>query len=110
MDGYQFHAELPKGRNSKSACKKYGAWTRATIKKGVARGMLGTCVAVLREGGNFLHMGFGNVECVAAVYDRPNSPVASTSCDRDWLRKRTVRIDEATARKLHPEMFRYLDA
>lgn len=49
------------------------------------------------------------VECLAAVFDEPNSPCATTSVSRDILRKNYRRCTEAEARLVHPELFVLLD-
>ena len=49
------------------------------------------------------------VECIAAVFDRPNSQVCGCSASRDYLAKNCKRISEARARKIHPNLFAYLD-
>lgn len=49
-------------------------------------------------------------DCVASVYDRANSPVATSSVERAYLSEKCRRIPEATAREIHPQLFACLDA
>lgn len=48
-------------------------------------------------------------ECLAAVFDHPNSDVAGTVVARDYLNKRAKRVPERVARKIHPRLFERLD-
>ncbi len=48
-------------------------------------------------------------DCISAVQDISNSGVCGSSVSRGYLDERTTRIDEATARKLHPALFAFLD-
>lgn len=49
------------------------------------------------------------VEGMGAVYDWPNSAVASTAARDEFLRKNCKRISEAQAREVHPALFSRLD-
>lgn len=73
----------------------------------------GTVVAVLDGTGRIEKNGDGSLhyvlDAVGGVFERPNSPVASTAVDRSYLDKETRRIPEGKAREIHPELFRYLD-
>lgn len=51
----------------------------------------------------------GEYEAVGAVFDRPNSPVASTSVHSNYLYKNCKRVSEQRARQVHPRLFEYLD-
>lgn len=108
MNGYKFHAEMPEARKSKGASKAYPApFTRAGLKALAASG--GLCNVCAAFGESFLSQGGVMVEIVSAVFSHENSSVACNSASREYLLERTVRIDEATARKLHPALFSYLD-
>ena len=50
----------------------------------------------------------GHIEGLGAVFEFANSPVASTSASRDFL-KGCRRISEAKARQVHPALFQRLD-
>lgn len=49
------------------------------------------------------------VECISAVYYHANSPVCGSSASMHYLRDLCVRISEAKAREIHPQLFDYLD-
>jgi hypothetical protein len=49
------------------------------------------------------------VDALAAIFDRPNSPVAGTAVSLEYIRERAKRISEAQARQIHPELFNRLD-
>jgi hypothetical protein len=50
----------------------------------------------------------GCIEGLGAVFEYGNSPVASTSASRSFLRG-CKRISEAKARQVHPALFQRLD-
>lgn len=104
MEGFRFYAEMPEHRTSKSACKRYGPFTRKTIREAALRGCYLNVCAVIPE--NRTEDGF---EALAGVYAWPDSDVNLTGVTRRFLDERCVRIDEATARKLHPRLFERLD-
>lgn len=113
MQGFQFHAEMPQERRSKSASKAHPhePWTRATLKRYAAEGRhVNVCAVATDRAQSYVYCGRVMHDCVSALFDSPNSPVCGSSAARDYLDRRTVRIDEATARKLHPELFAYLDS
>ena len=61
----------------------------------------GSVVAALVCSGRYRSRHTLRCEALAAVFDRPNTPVASTGVAHDdWCRKRK-RISEATARNIH---------
>jgi hypothetical protein len=111
MKGYRFYAEMPESRGSKSASMKHNAFTRDTLKELAALGYYCNVVAIpLSERGQPLwHVGEPVMDSFAGLTDRANAPVCSSSTSRDYLRLRCVWIDEALARKLHPNMFHYLE-
>ena len=49
-------------------------------------------------------------ECIASVFDYPNSPVASDSVSRRYLAKSCKRVPESRARSIHPLLFEWLDS
>ena len=46
---------------------------------------------------------------LGAMYESPNSPVASTAASQDYLRTKCKRVPEAKARLIHPRLFERLD-
>lgn len=52
----------------------------------------------------------GTADCIAGVYDWPDSGVATTGYSGGYLRTRCKRITEAKAREIHPALFIILDA
>lgn len=108
MNGFRFYAEMPADRASKRATKAFPApFTRDGIRRAVKAGNAFNVTAVFTDPEH--RMQNGMVECIGAVFDRDNSPVTLTACSWDWLSSRCVRIDEETARKSHPELFKRLD-
>lgn len=59
--------------------------------------------------GVFFSGGTACYEAIAGLFDRPNSPVASTAVAVDVLREKCKRVPERRAREVHPELFKYLD-
>jgi hypothetical protein len=49
----------------------------------------------------------GMHEALGGVFDRDNSPVATTSVSVDYLREKCKRISEKMAREIHPELFKH---
>ena len=112
MNGFRFFVEMPEARKSKSASKAYPhqPWTRATMRRYAEQGKrLNVCAVFTDPRHSFGSRGVPMVECISAVYDHENSDVTMTAASRDYLSTRCVSIDEATARKLHPALFRRLD-
>jgi hypothetical protein len=95
MKGYRFYLEY-----SDSKAKRRSG-------KGASGEHKGTVIAVDPDGfwgGHaYIH------EAVGAVLDYPNSPVATTGCVPEYLREQCKRISETEARRIHPELFRFLD-
>lgn len=72
---------------------------------------LGTVFAAhVHDNGRFVLTTTYFVEGMAAVFNRPDSPVESTAADREYLRKCCKRISEAEAREIHPALFARLDS
>lgn len=117
MKNYRFYAELPDGQNSKSGSKHVYAFTREYLQNIADTGICNNCVAVLLDdkGQPLWHTpGLSStpsdsMDAISAVNGRSNAPVESCSVDRGYLRKRCVRIDETLARRLHPNLFAYLE-
>ena len=70
----------------------------------------GNVVAVLALNGAYWSSGKLCYEAIAALFEKPNAPVAGTGVALDYLRQRCKRISEAKARVIHPELFNRLDA
>lgn len=111
MNGYRFYAEMQEERRSKAGTKRWLPFTRAVLQEGAKRGLLCNCIAIpLDDNGRPLwQVGSLCMDALTPVMDVQNAQVASGSVDRGYLAKRCVRIDEATARKLHPALFVVLD-
>lgn len=111
MKGYKFYAEMLEERGSKSASKQYPAFTRGHLRALADLGYHCNVVAVpLDRRGRPLWQGSTlNMDAFAGLTDRLNAPVCSTSTSRDYLRDRCVRINAELARRLHPNMFHYLE-
>lgn len=110
MNGFKFHAEMPDLMKSKRGDSMFNPWTRATLKDMAEIGSHANVVAVFTDRNMWrVNRGGWMKECVSSVRGNPNSPVTVTAASCEYLRTRTVRIDEATARKLHPALFDFLD-
>lgn len=109
MIGYRFFACMPDGRKSKSASKQHPMqpWTVATLRTYAKRGTYVECVAIDIESAALRCD--GHIDCASALMADNDQAVCSSSCSREFLRKRCTRIPEAVARKLHPALFRYLE-
>lgn len=81
MIGYRFYEELGPGRRPR-----------------------GTVLAILVESAR------GDMyDAIAAVFDRPDSPVASTTVQDLYLRRRCRRLPERRARDIHPTLFQHIE-
>jgi hypothetical protein len=112
MNGFQFHAEMPTARKSKAASKShpFQPWTRATLKRYATDGRkINVCAIYSDRAMSFISSGEVMREGIIPVFDYENSAVCGGSAAQAYLNSRTTRIDEATARKLHPALFAYLD-
>ena len=69
----------------------------------------GTVVAALVLNGSYRSSGVICYEAIAALFDRPNSPVAGTGVALAYLRRKCKRISETKARAIHPALFTRLD-
>jgi hypothetical protein len=68
-----------------------------------------TVVAALVLNDSYWSSGKLCYEAIAALFNQPNSPVASTGVALDYLRQKCKRISEARARIIHPALFERLD-
>lgn len=113
MKGYHFYATMPDERKSKSASKQYPMqpFTRATLASWAEQGRYVECLAVDPESKqiSFSHTAI-QYDCVGALMADNDQAVCGSTCHNTYLRERCVRISEATARKLHPSLFRYLES
>lgn len=50
-----------------------------------------------------------NMDAVVGVYEWPNSAVATSSTNADYLHSKCKRIPESKARQIHPRLFSYLE-
>lgn len=108
MKGITFHAELDARRGSKSGCKRFWPFTRALLREWAEMGHKCAIVAVFQGSAHRCHD--GSQEALVSTFDQEDSDVSLGSVSRVYLHKRTVRIDEALARRLHPRVFVRLDA
>lgn len=69
----------------------------------------GNVIAVRVGGGCFVRRGKLCGKGLVRECSLPNSPVASASVPLEMLRKFCLRISEAKARQIHPELFQRLD-
>ncbi len=65
----------------------------------------GNVIAALVANGTYRSGGTICYEALAALFDRPNAPVASTGVALAYLRLQCKRISEAKARSVHPALF-----
>lgn len=49
------------------------------------------------------------IDGFGAIGFEPNSDVAGTSVNKEWLQQNTKRISEEKARKIHPKLFKYFE-
>jgi hypothetical protein len=112
LTGYRFYAELPDGRGGKSGTKKHAPFTVAALRDVAARGLHNNvCAVPLDDEGRPLWQGATlNADAVVSVRGTSNSPVCGGSVSRDYLRTRCVRVPQALARQLHPQLFAHLEA
>lgn len=84
--------------------------TKAPIASGA-----GNCLAISVSSYDYYvrTQGKAMFEGVATVYDRiyddAPSPLASTAVSVEYLREACKRVSEAEARRIHPELFQWLD-
>jgi hypothetical protein len=76
---------------------------RSSYAKRKGKDHTGNCIARFLNDDPFV------LEGLASLFSWPNSPVASTSFRRSFLRLRCKRITEAKAREIHPRLFEFLE-
>ena len=96
MKGIRFYLEYPNQAEKRKA-------TRGNLGNHE-----GNVIATL-DGTEVITKHGPQVDALAALFDRPDSPVAGTAVSVEYLQERGKRISEAQARKIHPELFRRLD-
>jgi len=69
----------------------------------------GTVLAAFVENGIFKSGDAWCYEGAGGVHDWADSPVASTTIATSYLAKHCKRVSETKARKVHPNLFVYLD-
>ncbi|HYW34807.1 MAG TPA: hypothetical protein VE868_05305 [Balneolaceae bacterium] len=95
MKDYRFYLEYPnKKEKNKATRKNLGDHS-------------GTCLAVF--GDPFSKDDNIFYECVAALFDKHDSEVTTTSCSWGYLRHSCKRVSADTARQIHPKLFKYLE-
>jgi hypothetical protein len=100
MRGYRFYEELEK-KNRKGE-KSKGTVVALILDQGPGRRWTPLYIPPSRDQPIC-------AECVSAVFDRPNSPVASGGVALSYLWGKCRRISEARAREIHPALFEYLE-
>ncbi len=83
MQGVRFYLEYTDARKTASAGNVFAAFVDNATERGY--------------------------EGLGAIFEYPNSPVASTTASREYLRTKTKRVPEFRARQIHPELFRRLE-
>lgn len=97
MKGVKFYLEYPNRQEKRKA-------TRANLGNHE-----GNVIAVLDNDYFIDAQGDPTAEAIAGFLSTKDSPVMTTGVSLDYLRERCKRISEATARKIHPELFIRLD-
>lgn len=97
MKGYRFYLEYPnKTEKDKATVKEPGNHCGNVI------------ATLLREDGHFQH-NYRAIECIAGLFCHPDSAVCGSSVGFEYLQDRCKRIPERLARKIHPNLFEYLE-
>jgi hypothetical protein len=111
MKDIHYYATMPEARKSKGASKAWPRpFTRTTLQDYAQETPCYVeCLAVdiesfVGRSGELMH------ECAGALQEGNDQAVCGSSCSRDYLRYRCVRISEGLARKLHPALLRYLES
>ena len=108
MKWYRFYADYP----SNSAKRKDAMSPRYKRKDGPTPAPAPNVIAVETDGPNVpyrIQQGRAVADCTLGVFDIPNSDVAGSQVDFDYLRERCRRISETEARRIHPRLFQYLE-
>lgn len=113
MKGYRFYAELPvvpDGRKTKAGRKGNPSFTRKNLRDGLFGPHVNVVAVMLDENQRPMWQGSSDgMDAVAAATNVRNAGVIACSVSRCYLRDRCVRIDEALARRIHPNLFMYLE-
>jgi len=96
MKGIRFYLEYPNAAEKRKA-------TRAELGN-----HSGNVIAVF-EGTEAIGSNGPQVDALAALFNRPNSPVMGSAVSLEFIQEKTKRISEAQAREIHPELFIRLD-
>lgn len=99
MKGYRFYAEFDSHEEKRK-------WNRAKLQD---TNEYRNCVAVYLPTGREQLMLTNNVECASSVFYTPNSACNWGQCNPEYLQVKCIRVSEKLARKLHPELFTYLE-
>ena len=112
MIGFQFYAVMPEARKSKSASKAYpfDPFTAKNLKAKAAAdpSFRHECLGLHIEnigGRSWRH----NPGAACLTIEGVLNSVGYSGVSLDYLAKRCVRIPEALARQLHPELLAYLE-
>jgi hypothetical protein len=111
MKGFRFYAVMPGNRRSKSASKAHphDPWTVARLRARADASERVECLAVNAAGGPRRGCPALEYDAAALAIDGVPSSVCGCGVSADYLRARCTRIPEALARRLHPELFAYLE-
>jgi hypothetical protein len=107
MKGYKFYAEMPPKRAGKHATRHRSAFTRESLRELAASG--GRCSVIAVQIPKVWSTA-GHLEGFGGDSGQGNDPVAGLLTSQGYLQKRCVNVDEATARRLHPRLFGYLES
>lgn len=112
MKGFRFYAEMPEERGSKSGSKRWGPFTRKTLANDAEHGCHVNCIAVPLGANDqpLWQAGSRMMDAIVPCDDRSNTVVTTASVQDEYLRVRCVRIDADLARRLHPNLFKFLEA
>ena len=98
MNGFKFLLEYPNAKERRKATRK----NLGNHSGNVIAAFTGRDYRWL-DGNKLL------TECISALQDHPNSVVCSSSFCDEYQRERCLRISEAQAREIHPNLFYFLD-
>ena len=98
MKNFKFYLEYPDLKSKRKATRKN------------LGNHAGNCVAIIEGTKKF--SAFPNDldnDAIAAIQDYKNCPCAFTIVSDGYLNEKCKRISEQQARKIHPELFKYLE-
>lgn len=97
MKGYKFYAEF-------SSNKEKRKWTRDKLSKdNKYHNCLATYGETWIENKNII------IEAISSVMEIENSSCQTTNCYINYIRYNCTRISESLARRLHPNLSKYLE-